>query len=312
MRNRLYRIINVAGIIKLVIGVILIGWLPYAVSEEILNATPRPNNVWSRVKQPLPQPPQVIGGYAAGCLAGGQALPLNGEGYQVVRPSRNRYYGHPDLIAFIKRLGRQVQARGFNLVVGDLSQPRGGPMSYGHKSHQSGLDVDIWFATVDRQLNDQEVETHAAHSVVDIRSGQLNAAHWSGAYRDMLQLTATDPAVERIFVNAIIKQALCKQEAGSAWLAKLRPWWGHDAHFHVRLRCPTTGSPQCKAQNPPPAVDGCTADLANWVRDIQGIARRPAPAPAPAPAKPAVTPKPATLPRACQAVLQADRSPTGG
>jgi murein endopeptidase len=29
------------------------------------------------------------------------------------------------------------------LLIGDMSQPRDGPMLYGHSSHQIGLDVDI-------------------------------------------------------------------------------------------------------------------------------------------------------------------------
>ncbi|MFO1072825.1 MAG: penicillin-insensitive murein endopeptidase [Geminicoccaceae bacterium] len=42
------------------------------------------------------------------------------------------------------------------------------------------------------------------------------------------------PEVERIFVHPGIKQALCAQAGGDhAWLAKVRPRYGHDAHFHA-------------------------------------------------------------------------------
>jgi hypothetical protein len=33
---------------------------------------------------------------------------------------------------------------GKGLYIGDISQPRGGPMTSGHASHQIGLDADIW------------------------------------------------------------------------------------------------------------------------------------------------------------------------
>ena len=55
----------------------------------------------------------------------------------------------------------------------------------------------------------------------------------------MLEVAASDPVVDRIFVNPVIKRELCTHEPpGSLWLRKLRPWWGHHDHFHVRLRCP--------------------------------------------------------------------------
>ena len=59
---------------------------------------------------------------------------------------------------------------------------------------------------------------------------------WTHQRTELIRTAAEDPDVERIFVNAAIKKALCR-EAGSdrAWLAKVRPWWGHDYHFHVRI-----------------------------------------------------------------------------
>lgn len=77
------------------------------------------DNGWSMVGYPLAGPPQVIGSYAAGCIAGAVALPPMGDGYQVMRPSRNRYYGHPTLIAFVERLGRRTAANGGRLLIGD-------------------------------------------------------------------------------------------------------------------------------------------------------------------------------------------------
>lgn len=255
-------------------------------------------NGWSEVAYPLSGPPQVIGSYAAGCIAGAVALPLAGDGYQVMRASRNRYYGHPELIRLVERLGRQAAAQGGRLLIGDLAQPRGGPMPNGHRSHQSGLDVDIWFLQQSRDqiLSRSDTEQIEMPSMIRATEGALNNSRWSLRYRDALKRAAQAPEVERIFVNAIIKQALCDSETDRSWLDKVRPWWGHDAHFHVRLNCPLD-SGQCKPQKPFSPGDGCDADLANWVRDIRQAALSPKPYKKPEP------PSAENLPAACSAVL---------
>jgi penicillin-insensitive murein endopeptidase len=279
-----YFVITIAAVLSA-----LLAWLPTAVAD----------NGWGEVGTALPGRPQVIGFYSAGCLTGAATLPLQGEGFQVMRPSRNRYYGHPSLIAFVRRLGQQVAARGEKLLIGDLAQPRGGPMEYGHGSHQSGLDVDIWFAQVPRwrTLSFRETEALPMLSVILPEAGRLNPERWSPRFRDTLRLAADNPEVERIFVNPIIKQALCRSEGASrAWLYKLRPWWGHDEHFHVRLRCPPD-SPQCKAQKPLPPGDGCDEDLDRWAWEVQQAALRPLMK------KPPVEPREPVLPATCEAVL---------
>jgi penicillin-insensitive murein endopeptidase len=255
-------------------------------------------NAWSAVAYPLSGSPQVIGSYAAGCVAGAGALPLVGDGYQAMRPSRNRYYGHPKLIAFVERMGRETAARGGRLLIGDLAQPRGGPMPSGHRSHQSGLDVDIWFLQKprDQVLSRADTERIEMPSMVRATEGALNASRWSPRYRDALKQAAQSPEVDRIFVNAIIKQALCQSETDRSWLNKVRPWWGHDSHFHVRLVCPRD-SALCQPQKPIPPGAGCDADLANWVRDIRQAALSPKPYRRPEP------PSADRLPTACNAVL---------
>ena len=90
---------------------------------------------------------------------------------------------------------------------------------------------------------------------------------WTPAHFAIIKAAAQDPEVERIFVNAAIKKALCR-EAGSDrdWLHKVRAYWGHDYHFHVRISCPAD-SPDCKPQQPPPSSDGCGKDLDWWFTD---------------------------------------------
>ena len=277
-------------VVRLLIGLFLLFW------ASVLPAWA--DNGWSTVGYPLAGPPQVIGSYAAGCIAGAVALPLAGDGYQVMRPSRNRYYGHPALIAFVERLGRRTAANGGRLLIGDLGQPRGGPMPNGHRSHQSGLDVDVWFLQQPRDwlLSRPDTERIDMPSMIRPAEGVINDSRWSPRYRDALKLAALAPEVERIFVNPIIKQALCDSERDRSWLEKVRPWWGHDAHFHARLACPP-GDAQCKPQKPFPPGDGCDPDLARWVREIVQATLSPRPYKKPEP------PSADRLPAACDAVL---------
>jgi penicillin-insensitive murein DD-endopeptidase len=94
--------------------------------------------------------------------------PINGSTWQVMRLSRNRNWGHPKLIAFLESLASKGRRVGWNgLLVGDLSQPRGGPMLSGHNSHQVGLDADIWLTQMpDRTLSREEREFVSAVNLV--------------------------------------------------------------------------------------------------------------------------------------------------
>jgi penicillin-insensitive murein endopeptidase len=207
-----------------------------------------------------------VGGASRGCLAGGQALPLSGKGYEVMRPSRRRTFGHPDLIAFVEAFARTVHAQGWpGLLVGDLAQPRGGPMRSGHASHQSGLDVDIWFRPAPAgTLAPGDREELAAVRMVGEGGTAVNPAHWRDGHGAILRAATEFPEVDRIFVNAAIKRYLCAVSATDrAWLRKLRPWWGHDHHFHVRLHCPP-GDHACEPSPPLPDGDGCDASLDWW------------------------------------------------
>jgi penicillin-insensitive murein endopeptidase len=222
---------------------------------------------WNAQRVPAPGPAEAIGGYAAGCLQGAATLPISGPGYEVLHLERNRRYGHPDLIAFVRRLGREAKAKRLGLlVVGDLAQPRGGPTPNGHRSHQTGLDVDVGYAAplgmraghVSRAMR----ERTGPRPVIDLRTHEPTAA-WTPKTVKLLATAAADPAVDRIFVNPGIKRMLCQGPGRDApWMARIRPWWGHHDHFHVRLKCPAD-SPDCVAQDPPPD-DGCGPSLSWW------------------------------------------------
>lgn len=250
---------------------------------------------WSDAATPTDGPPRAIGSAASGCLAGGVALPAEGPGFQVIRLSRHRFFAHSVTIAFVERLGRGALAAGLPpFYVGDLSQPRGGPLPFGHASHETGLDVDIWF-NLDAKppLSAAAREDPPLPSMVLPDQRAVDPVRFGERQVRLLRLAASDPAVDRLFVHWTIKRALCASASGTgagnrAWLHRVRPWAGHDDHFHIRLACPAD-SPDCMRQAPIPAGDGCDASLDWWFRPH-------------APAAPAAK-RPTPLPAACRMIL---------
>jgi penicillin-insensitive murein endopeptidase len=221
-----------------------------------------------------------------------------------MRLSRNRNWGHPQLIALLERLSAKVhKAAGWpGLLVGDMSQPRGGPMITGHASHQVGLDADIWLSPMpDHLLSRNEREEMSATMVVRADRLDVDPKVWTPGHLAAIRAAAQEPQVERIFVNAAIKKALCREATGDRkWLAKVRPWWGHDYHFHMRIRCPA-GDKECVPQPEPSSGEGCSkSDLAYWFKDSI-IHPKPSLKPSP-PSHPMTL---AQMPPACRQVLNA-------
>lgn len=245
--------------------------------------------------------PAPFGSYSRGCMAGGEELAETGPTWQAMRLSRNRNWGHPDTIDFIKRLSRKAarQPGWDGLYVGDISQPRGGPMLTGHRSHQLGLDVDIWMRPADNLwLSRQARETISSISMRRDGGAFVNE-NWTRAHQEILKAAAMDKSVARIFVFPGAKVQMCKDAKGNrAWLRKIRPWWGHYAHFHVRLKCPE-GADGCVDQAPPPAGDGCE-EAQQWVNDILNP---PPPDPNAAPPRPRRELVLADLPNQCASIL---------
>jgi penicillin-insensitive murein endopeptidase len=298
--------------IRLLLVLLLAGASAHAQDKGTLNPVPLPplanptdpsvaaKELFGRKSEPIPMAARSIGFYAHGCLAGAVALPINGRTWQVMRLSRNRNWGHPSLIRFLERFSDKVPkvAGWHGLLVGDLAQPRGGPMLTGHTSHQVGLDADIWLTPMpDRQLTREEREEMSATNVVATNWKDIDPAIWTWQHRAVIKAAAEDREVERVLVNPAIKKALCR-EAGHdrEWLSKVRPVYGHNYHFHVRIRCPAD-SPECKPQPPPPDNDGCGAELAWWFTDKALAPKIPGPPKAPL--------KLADLPPACRNVVLA-------
>lgn len=253
------------------------------------------------VKEPAGQPPQAIGRYERGCISGAQKIALTGAGWQAMRLSRNRYWGHPVLIAYIHKLAGDVQRLdGWpGILVGDMAQPIGGPLLGGHASHQIGLDVDLWYTPMPaRTLSAEERERLAAVNMVDHATLTVDRKVWSEAQVRLLRRAASYPEVARIFVHPAVKKALCEAAgADRAWLQKIRPWYQHDDHFHIRLNCPP-GSPACVSQPPQSGDDGCGKELDDWFKKLRAPPKKPKKPPLPA--KPMLV---LDLPKECQALL---------
>jgi penicillin-insensitive murein DD-endopeptidase len=283
-----------------------------SVDPKPLPALANPNDpklaakeLFGRKLTPAKMQTRSIGFYAKGCIAGAKALPINGETWQVMRLSRNRMYGHADLIALLERLAHKVPRVSSwpGLLVGDISQARGGPMLTGHASHQVGLDADIWLTPMPkRELTRLEREEMSATDMVAQNRLDVDPNVWTRNHVAVIKAAAQEADVERIFVNAAIKKALCR-DAGNgdrSWLSKVRPMYGHNYHFHIRIRCPA-GSGNCEPQEPPTSSEGCSAgDLAYWFSDA---VLHPKPPKVPPKPKPPMTL--AQLPAACKQVLLA-------
>lgn len=218
---------------------------------------------WAAMKSVFNGPAKSIGSYDAGCLSGAEKLDREGTGFVLMRPSRKRFFVHPQMKAYVHALGERLQSDKMPvLLVGDASGPRGGPFRNGHASHQTGLDLDVWFRTSKQRPNRREREHWSAPSFVTGRKSLKK--NWSKAQTDLLIAAVSFDTVNRIFVSPPIKKYFCENFRDSEWLYKIRPWWGHEEHFHVRLNCPTT-EPEC---TPQPALNpkdnGCGSDLDWW------------------------------------------------
>ena len=251
---------------------------------------------WSHVATPLRGPARAIGLPGAGCVQGAIELPVQGTGWQVVHPERHRQFGHPALLAYLRSLAVRSRREKLGLLyVGDMGQPRGGPTPTGHRSHQNGLDVDLWYGPPDKPWTPGKAPAPAAPSVADLRTHKMLPA-WGPKVARLIESAAMDPSVDRIFVNPAIKRALCQDKTRRGpWLQKVRPWWGHQDHLHVRLLCPAD-NPDCTEAQPLPPGEGC--DNLDWwfSEDARSTAVKRGPPGENAP----------SIPASCEAVLGTD------
>ncbi len=250
------------------------GFLLLLLAASPVSAEALANQLFGSKKAASSQEPMPIGSYARGCGAGMVQLPETGPSWQAMRLSRNRNWGQPEMITFLQQLSVAAQQVGWaGLYIGDISQPRGGPMTSGHASHQIGLDADVWMLPP-RRLDLSRAEREKISSI-PVRSADQRSVtgNWTASHHALLRAAASDPRVDRIFVAAAVKIEMCKtaKRKDRDWLQKIRPVAGHDTHFHVRLKCPK-GARSCQTQTPTvkelsKGGNGCDETLTWWVTD---------------------------------------------
>ena len=283
---------------------------PAAQAEQLAN------QLFAAHDRPSQQQPMPVGAYAKGCAAGLVQLAETGPTWQAMRLSRGRNWGHPETVRFLQELSAAATQLGWaGLYIGDISQPRGGPMSSGHASHQIGLDADVWMLPP-RRLNLSRAEREEISSI-PVRSADQRSVteNWTPQHHALLRAAASDPRVDRIFVAAAVKIEMCKSATRKDrnWLQKIRPVAGHDTHFHVRLKCPK-GARLCETQSPTVAElskggDGCDETLMWWVTDYLNPPKSDGKKPRDEDAPKKKGPREFTmadLPKQCKAVLSAN------
>ena len=290
-------------------SLIVVGAFAAAAAPAV--AEPVAKKLFSAKKTSAALSPRAIGSYTRGCLAGAQRLPKSGPAWEAMKLQRNRNWGHPLLIKFLQRFAAESKEQdGWpGLLIGDMAQPRGGPMLGGHKSHQSGLDADIWYKPKPaRALTGKERADSWSIKLAEVYGKQVIKKNWKPEYVTLLKRVVSYPETARIFVHPAVKRALC-EAAGEdrAWLSKVRPWWLHNYHFHLRLKCPA-GAAGCVNQQPPPVGDGCGAQLKYWMKKLAAAEKwsktKKKDTGKKAPKRKEL--RMADLPRACRSVLNAD------
>ena len=248
---------------------IIASFLCLCIALPAVAAEKEARQLFGAKRTPSKQASASFGSYAKGCQAGAVQLPETGPTWQAMRLSRNRNWGQAETIDYIRKLSafaaRLPGWRG--LYIGDISQPRGGPMLSGHRSHQIGLDLDIWMLPATRLDLSRSAREKLSSITMRRAKGAYTNTSWTNQHREILKAAASDSRVARIFIFPGAKVDLCNWAKGNrSWLRKIRPWYGHHYHFHVRLKCPR-GMRGCVNQANPPRGDGCK-EAQGWVNNI--------------------------------------------
>ena len=209
---------------------------------------------------------RIYGSTAAGCIEGSSKLDDSQQSFQIQRWAPDRDYGHPLMLQYLEDLRARTKEIDLPpLLIGDISRILGGP--YGpksnHASHNTGIDVDLPF---DFALPRKSIQELSKPEDVYIVKGSKIQKAFTKSIELYIKTAASDPRVDRIFVAPMIKKRMCmlyENQENNGFLQKLRPWFGHQAHMHVRLKCPFD-SPECVSQMPAPQGTGCGYELESW------------------------------------------------
>ena len=198
-----------------------------------------------------------------GCIAGAVPLPADGPGWQVMRPSRNRAWGHPT-----SSTSSSAWPRGQSLTAGRASWSATWASRAAADAHRPRLAPD---RARRRRLAHADARPHAharrARGTC-LRPSPCRTGVWRSTRRFGRGQAALWSVVRRCSPRSSRPSSTrpsrgrCRGSGRDrGWLAKVRPWYGHDDHMHVRLRCPAD-EPLCRDQDPPPR--GETAAAPSW------------------------------------------------
>jgi LysM repeat protein len=217
---------------------------------------------WVQAGEPKPQPkpagtlvaskpPTVrllsesLGAPWDGELFGGEQLP-GGDGYRIRRPELA--YGAPYVVEHLRHSIAEVRALYpdvHTLAIGDLSAEHGGKLA-AHRSHQSGVDVDVGFYF--KQIPDGYPDRFApADDNLDLQ------ATWA-LLTAFARTTDLDDGVAMMFLDYAVQKRLYQwaQKRGTpeddlehlfqyphgkdALTGLIRHWPNHADHVHVRFK----------------------------------------------------------------------------
>jgi penicillin-insensitive murein DD-endopeptidase len=300
-------------LLKIILGLTVCASSAVAASKPVKKPTQKPSSKppitkpttiapdprfakWATVKKPKAGATEIYGGYAKGCITGAAELPMQSPNYTIVNLNDRRIYGHPDLVKYIKDLGGYLRSKKVPaILIEDLSGPRGGPVIKGHASHQNGLDVDISYTLPTKPLTLAERAQRPEISFV--KDGSELTPAWTNRQTLLVVSAVRADEVDRVFVAPAIKKLMCEKFPTAPWLYKLRAWWGHQDHLHVRLKCPADQK-HCVPQYLDPEDTQCGPSLDRWMKMVKPPAVKPVVQPTP-PAK-----KFPTLPPQCENVVK--------
>lgn len=239
--------------------------------QDLLDIKPKPDN---QVEIPLKLPKHVITkvsqaidkvnkGHLENAASALQYQTRHAPvGYFIMRPQRKTHFGTNELIYMIAQMGEYTKKAipNYVLPIGDLSKEDGGIVGK-HKSHQTGLDVDVAYYFENKNLQ----KAFASAVVIDKpHSNWMVNKQW-GLYKKLVKTQLVD----RIFIHKTLKKALCQlaiknneieksDTKGDTYetLRRLIADVDHNTHFHLRLKC-SKAQIRCRPLPEPAKGTGC-------------------------------------------------------
>ena len=198
------------------------------------------------------------------------ALPINGQTWQVMRLSRNRNWGHPTLVEFLEQLGREGHQGRLARAAGRRHVAAARRPDADRPCQPSGRPRRRHLADADAR---PRADAARARGNVGHHGGRPRTARTSirrSGRRRMPRSSRRRPRTRRSSASSSMRRSRRRSAARPAPIApgcaRCGRYWGHDYHFHIRMRCPAD-SPDCKPQEPVPAGDGCGKELDWWFTD---------------------------------------------